>query len=127
MPRIIRFKTKEEKKQRRATRVRAKVVGTIERPRLSVFRSNKHVFIQLIDDANGKTLVSASDKEIKLITKKEKGVQTKVLSSQAVGKLLAEKALAQKVSKAVFDRAGYRFTGRIKAIADGAREGGLQF
>ena len=127
---IIRFKTKEEKRSRRAARVRAKVVGTIERPRLSVFRSNKHVSAQLIDDTVGKTLFSASDKEIKLGTKKdkkEKGVQTKVLASQAVGKLLAEKAVAKKVTKAVFDRAGYRFTGRVKAVAEGAREGGLQF
>lgn len=124
---VIRFKTKEEKRGRRATRVRAKVVGTIERPRLSVFRSNKHVSAQLIDDTLGKTLFSASDKEIKLPVKKEKGVQTKVLASQAVGKLLAEKAVAKKVTKAVFDRAGYRFTGRVKAVAEGAREGGLQF
>ncbi len=127
---VIRFKTKEEKRSRRAARVRAKVVGTIERPRLSVFRSNKHVSAQLIDDTVGKTLVSATDKEIKLPTKKEKkekGVQTKVLASQAVGKLLAEKAVAKKVTKAVFDRAGYRFTGRVKAVAEGARAGGLQF
>lgn len=124
---IIRFKTKEEKRGRRAARVRAKVVGTMERPRLSVFRSNKHVSAQLIDDTAGKTLVSASDKEIKLSTKKEKGVQTKVLASLAVGKLLAEKAVTKNVTKAVFDRAGYRFTGRVKAVAEGAREGGLQF
>ena len=124
---IIRFKTKEEKRGRRAARVRAKVVGTMERPRLSVFRSNKHVSAQLIDDTAGKTLVSATDKEIKLPTKKEKGAQTKVIASLAVGKLLAEKAVAKKVTKAVFDRAGYRFTGRVKAVAEGAREGGLQF
>lgn len=123
---IIRFKTKEEKRGRRATRVRAKVVGTMERPRLSVFRSNKHIFAQLIDDNTGKTIASASDKEIKL-GKKEEGVQTKVLAGTAVGKLLAEKAVASKVTKVVFDRAGYRFTGRVKAVAEGAREGGLQF
>lgn len=124
---IIRFKTKEEKRGRRAARVRAKVIGTMERPRLSVFRSNKHVFAQLIDDTTSKTLVSASDKEVKLPTKKEAGVQTKVLASLTVGKLLAEKAIAKKLTKAVFDRAGYRFTGRVKAVAEGAREGGLQF
>lgn len=124
---IIRFKTKEEKRGRRAARVRAKVVGTMERPRLSVFRSNKHIFAQLIDDNSGKTLASASDKEIKLGAKKEKGAQTKVLASTAVGKLLAEKALSGKIAKAVFDRAGYRFTGRVKAVAEGAREGGLEF
>jgi large subunit ribosomal protein L18 len=126
MSRIIRFKTKEEKKGRRAARVRAKGIGTVERPRLSVFRSNKHLFAQLIDDLAGKTIVAATDSEVK-VPKKEKGMQTKVLASLAVGKLLAEKALAKKISKVVFDRAGYRFTGRIKAIADGAREGGLQF
>lgn len=124
---IIRFKTKEEKRGRRATRVRAKVVGTAERPRLSVFRSNKHVLAQLIDDTLGKTLVSASDKEVKLSSKKDEGAQTKVLASLEVGKLLASKATAKNIAKAVFDRAGYRFTGRVKAVADGAREGGLQF
>ena len=123
---IIRFKTKEEKRSRRATRVRAKVSGTMERPRLSVFRSNKHIFAQLIDDNTGKTLASASDKEIKL-GKNEKGIQTKVLAGMAVGKLLAEKSKTLKLTKAVFDRAGYRFTGRVKAVAEGAREGGLEF
>ena len=124
---IIRFKTKEEKRKRRATRVRAKVAGTNERPRLSIFRSNKHIFAQLIDDAVGKTLISVSDGEVKLPAKKEKGLQTKVLASTEVGKLLAEKAEAKKIAKAVFDRAGYRFTGRVKAVAEGARVGGLEF
>jgi large subunit ribosomal protein L18 len=121
---IIRFKTKEEKRARRAARVRAKVIGSASCPRLSVFRSSKHIFAQLIDDAKGATLVSVSDKEVKV--KKGEG-QTKVLASQAVGKLLAEKALGQKLEKVVFDRAGYRFTGRVKAVAEGAREGGLKF
>ncbi|HRZ30577.1 MAG TPA: 50S ribosomal protein L18 [Candidatus Paceibacterota bacterium] len=124
---MIRFKTKEERRGRRAARVRAKVVGTALQPRLSVFRSNKHISAQLINDEVGKTLVSASDKEIKLPGKKEKGTQTKVLASLEVGKLLAEKAGSKKIGKAVFDRAGYRFTGRVKAVALGAREGGLQF
>ena len=121
---IIRFKTKEEKRARRAARVRAKVVGGASCPRLSVFRSNKHIFAQLIDDSKGLTLVSASDQELK--TKKGDG-QNKVSASQAVGKLLAEKAMVKKIDKVVFDRAGYRFTGRVKAVADGAREGGLKF
>ena len=124
---IIRFKTKEEKRGRRAARVRAKVSGTSERPRLSIFRSNRHIFAQLIDDSVGKTLVSASDAEVKLTKKKDKNEQSKVLASLAVGKLLAEKAMAKEFTKAVFDRAGYRFTGRVKAVAEGAREGGLQF
>jgi len=124
---IIRFKTKEEKRKRRATRVRAKVVGTMERPRLSIFRSNKHIFAQLINDDEGQTLVSVSDSMVKLPTKKEKGLQTKVLASAEVGKLLAEKAQAKKITKVVFDRAGYQFTGRVKAVAEGARVGGLLF
>jgi len=124
---IIRFKTKEEKRKRRAVRVRAKVSGTAERPRLSIFRSNKHIFAQLIDDTLGKTLVSVSDSMVKLPAKKEKGLQTKVLASTEVGKLLASKAQEKKISKAVFDRAGYQFTGRVKAVAEGARVGGLQF
>lgn len=124
---IIRFKTKEEKRKRRAMRVRAKVSGTLERPRLSIFRSNKHIFAQLIDDAEGKTLVSVSDSMIKLGAKKEKGLQTKVLASAEVGKLIAERAREKKITKVVFDRAGYQFTGRVKAVAEGARAGGLEF
>jgi len=127
MTRIIRFKTREEKRAKRHHRVRAKVVGTALRPRLSVFRSNKHLFVQLIDDTTGKTLVSASDKEIKIGAKKEKVIQTKVLMGEQIGKLLAEKAAAEKISQAVFDRGGYRFTGRVKAVAEGARAGGLKF
>lgn len=124
---IIRFKTKEEKRKRRATRVRAKVAGTLERPRLSIFRSNKHIFAQLINDDEGKTLLSVSDSQVKLPAKKEKGLQVKVLASIEVGKLLAEKAQASKITKVVFDRAGYQFTGRVKAVAEGARAGGLVF
>lgn len=121
---VIRFKTKEEKRSRRAARVRAKISGTASRPRLSIFRSNKHIFAQLIDDTKGVTIASASDRDLKL---KKGETKTKVLASEEVGKLLSEKALAQGVKSAVFDRAGYRFTGRVKAVALGAREGGLQF
>ena len=125
---IIRFKTKEEKKGRRAARVRARVSGSAERPRLSVFRSNRHLVAQFIDDASGRTLVAAADIEIRTEKKKAKTEdQTKVLAGQEVGKLLAEKAQTKKITKAVFDRSGYRFTGRIKAVAEGARAGGLQF
>lgn len=122
--RIIRFKTKDEKKVRRHARVRAKVVGGSEKPRLSVFRSNKHLFVQLIDDTVGKTIVSASDAEVK-DAKKNEGF-AKVEKAKAIGKLIAEKALAKNINSAVFDRGGNRFAGRIKAVADGAREGGLQ-
>ena len=121
--RIVRFKTQKEKNTRRHLRVRAKISGTAEKPRLSVFRSNKHVFAQLINDEAGLTTVSASDTELKV--KKGKDSFVKIFQAQAVGKLLAEKAKAKGVAKAVFDRGGYRFTGRVKAVADGAREGGL--
>lgn len=120
---VIRFKTQKEKNTRRHLRVRAKVSGTAEKPRLSVFRSNKHTFIQLIDDEARLTLVSAGDTELK--AKKGKDGFSKIFQAEAVGKLLAEKAVAKKITKAVFDRGGYRFTGRVKAVADGAREGGL--
>ena len=120
---IIRFKTQKEKNTRRHLRVRAKISGTAEKPRLSVFRSNKHVFAQLIDDESRLTSISASDTELK--AKKGKDGFVKIFQAQEVGKLLAEKAKAKGIAKAVFDRGGYRFTGRVKAVADGAREGGL--
>jgi len=124
--RTIRIKTKEEKRKRRQARIRTKISGSAICPRLAVFKSNKHMFVQLIDDVAGKTLVSASDQEIK--TEKGKKVDfAKVETSTAVGRLIAEKALAQKIKEVKFDRGGNRFMGRIKAIADGAREGGLKF
>jgi large subunit ribosomal protein L18 len=113
---------KDEKHYRRHRRVRAKVSGTATRPRLSVFRSNQHIYVQLIDDSKGKTLVSFSD--LKLET--EKGL-TKTQIAKEVGKLVAKKALAQKIKKVVFDRGGYKYHGRVKAVAEGAREGGLEF
>ncbi len=120
---VIRFKTQKEKNTRRHLRVRAKVSGTAEKPRLSVFRSNKNVFVQLIDDASGKTLVSASNTELK--AKKSADAFVKVFQANEVGKLIAEKAVAKSITKAVFDRGGYRFSGRVKAVAEGARDGGL--
>jgi len=124
--RIIRFKTKKEKRERRHARVRANLTGTALRPRLSVFRSNKHLLAQLIDDVSGQTLVVASDREIKEM-KVKKGDFVKIKQSEGVGQLLAEKAKAKKIVAVVFDRGGYRYTGRIKAVADGARAGGLEF
>jgi large subunit ribosomal protein L18 len=103
---------------RRHVRVRAKVVGTAERPRLVVFRSDKHIYAQLVNDDAQRTLMSVSDN--KLTGKKSE-------KSTAVGKLIAEKAKAAGISKVVFDRGGYRYHGRVKAVADGAREGGLEF
>jgi len=113
---------KQEKRIRRHKRVRAKIFGTKERPRLCVFRSVKHIYAQLIDDEKGKTLVAASDKGLKK-TKRDK----KVDIAKETGKLIAEKAKEQKIEKVVFDRGGYQYHGRVKALAEGAREGGLVF
>ncbi len=112
---------KSQQRERRHARVRAKVLGTVERPRLSIFRSNKFIYAQIIDDETGKTLVSASDMELK---GKKKG---KIESSNTVGTELAKKAKEKNISKVVFDRGGYIYTGRVKAVADGARAGGLDF
>ena len=105
------------------TKIRGKISGTSERPRLSVFRSNKQIYAQIIDDAEGKTLTSASsiDKDIASKT------VNKVEQAKLVGQLLAEKAKEAEVETVVFDRGGYLFHGRVKALADGAREGGLKF
>lgn len=113
---------KNLRKARRKARVRVKVSGTNKKPRLSVARSLKHVSAQLIDDQAGKTLVAASDWEIK-VGKDQK----KVDRAFKVGELLAQKALAAKIETVVFDRAGFRFHGRVKALAEGARKGGLKF
>lgn len=110
------------KKQRRANRTRSKILGTIERPRLSVFRSNQHVYGQLIDDEKSVTLANASDLELK-----KSGKKTKLESAKEVGTLLAKKAADLKIKKAVFDKGGYRYHGIVKSLADGAREGGLEF
>ena len=112
-------KTKEQIRLRRRRRVRAKVVGTAARPRLAVFRSNRGVFAQLIDDEAGRTLASAQWTE--------DGVRDLKRGEQAtkVGALLAERAKAAGVERAVFDRGGYQYHGRVKAVAEGAREAGL--
>ena len=105
--------------------MRMKVSGTAERPRLSVYRSVGHIYAQVIDDRSGRTLVSASsvDKE----TKKGLKGGGNVASAKAVGKIIAERAKAAGVAKVVFDRGGYKYHGRVKALADAAREAGLQF
>ncbi len=113
-------KIKNQQRARRSKRVRVKIRGTAERPRLSVFRSLKHLYVQLIDDGTGRTLVSVKDDEIK-----NKGKKSEL--ALAVGKLLARKAQAKKIEAVVFDRGGYKYHGRIKAVAEGAREGGLKF
>lgn len=118
-------KLKEIRRIRRKNHVRRIVVGTAERPRLTVFRSSKHIYAQLIDDANGITLASASSALPEI--KKEVPYGGNVKAAVSVGKKLAEVAKAKGISKAAFDRGYYRFHGRIKALADAAREGGLQF
>ncbi|MBV8253922.1 MAG: 50S ribosomal protein L18 [Chitinophaga sp.] len=115
--------TKVNRRQKIRYRIRKKISGTAQNPRLSVFRSNSDIYVQLIDDTNGTTLASASsrDKDIKA----QKG--TKSEKSKMVGAALATKATALGLTTCVFDRSGYLYHGRIKAVADGAREGGLQF
>ncbi len=127
-------KVKQYQRSRRRGRVRAKVSGTNKCPRLSVFRSNKGMYLQLIDDEKNKTLVSVHDKEIKSsftnAMEDKKATEDrgkKVAISFELGKLIAKKALDKKIKKVIFDRGGYKYHGRIKAVADGAREGGLRF
>jgi large subunit ribosomal protein L18 len=127
---------KQQKRYRRHRRIRAKIFGTKEKPRLCVFRSNKHIYAQLIDGENGQTLVVANDLDLKHRRQKAKGKtlekEKKARSGKAevayeVGKLIAEKSLKKKIEKVVFDRGGYKYHGRVKALAEGARDGGLKF
>ena len=111
--------TKTDKRIRLKTKIRTKINGTAECPRLSVFRSNKFIYAQVIDDVSGKTLTQASD--IKMI----KG--TKIERAKQVGKMISEACLKIKIKKVVFDRNGFKYTGRIKLVADEARAGGLKF
>ena len=141
---------KQQKKIRRHKRIRAKIIGTQRVPRFCVFRSNKHIYGQLIDDDKGKTILSVSDSEVKKSElkkpetrnpKSEKNSKSqipedkkqeikrtgKVAIAYEIGKLIAEKALKNKIKKVVFDRGGYKYHGRVKAVAEGAREAGLVF
>jgi len=114
-------RTKEHRRLKRRRRVRAKITGTADRPRISVFRSNRGVFAQLIDDESGRTLaaVNWTEDDLKSLKRMEQ--------AKKAGELLAERAKAAGVEKVAFDRSGYRYHGRIKALAEAAREGGLQF
>ena len=112
-------KTRAEKRFRRHLRVRKKVTGTPERPRLVVYRSLKHIYAQLVDDAAQRTLMTVSSQHIGDGKKSEKSAE--------VGKQIAAKAKEAGITRVVFDRAGYQYHGRVKAVADGAREGGLEF
>ena len=120
----------DDKRARRHKRIRAKIRGTAKVPRLCVFRSNKHIYGQLIDDEKGKTLIAASDLEIKKSTRKT-SKNTKMEIAKEVGRLIAKKAknlpAGRQVEKVVFDRGGYKYHGRIKVFAEGAKEGGLKF
>lgn len=133
---------KRKKRFRRHRRVRAKLFGTADRPRLCVFRSNKHIYAQLIDDEKGHTLASASDLELDRKTEKQKNKKTeklkeekkeekirrgKVAIAYVVGRLIAKKAKKMKIEKIGFDRGGYKYHGRVKAVAEGARNGELEF
>ncbi len=114
--------TKAEHRARRHRRVRKKVMGTAERPRLAVFRSNKHIYAQAIDDFAGKTIVSASTMEADLRSAKTATTD----AAKAVGKLVGERAKAAGITTVVFDRGGFKYHGRVAALADGAREAGLE-
>jgi len=137
----------KNKRERRHLRVRGKVRGTAARPRLSVFRSNRHIYAQLIDDEKGETLVACNTKTLNgrkrptqkhgdsprlSVPERSEGfrvsvLQGKVKTAYEVGQVLAKKALKKGIKKAVFDRGGYKYHGRVKALAEGARAGGLEF
>jgi len=112
------MKNKQAKKERRRLRVRAKISGSKSKPRLSVFRSLKHITAQLVNDETGQTLVYVSDKGLK---------GDKIAKAKEAGKMLAEKALAKKIVEVVFDRSSYKYHGRVAALAEGARSAGLKF
>lgn len=111
------------KKERRAKRVRAKIFGLPERPRLSVFRSNQHLYAQIIDDVSGKTICAVSD----AILDRGKSRHLKIDEAKTIGKTLAEKAKVLGITKVIYDRGAYKYHGRVKSLAEGARENGLEF
>ena len=119
---MVSKKDSNKARLQRHKRVRAKINGTADRPRLDVFRSAKNIYAQVIDDVNGVTLASASS-----LDKAIEGYGGNVAAATAVGKLIAERALAKGIENVVFDRGGYLYHGRVQALAEGAREGGLKF
>lgn len=125
MPRL-KYRKKLSQRKRRHVRVRAKVIGTPSRPRLNVFRSSAHIYAQLIDDEAGRTLAAASDLEQEI--KERAGEDApKLARAKVVGEIIAERAKAAGFDKVVFDRGGFLYHGRVRAVADGARESGLDF
>jgi len=117
--------TRQDRRVRKHERVRKSVEGSSERPRLNVFRSSKHIYAQIVDDVKGHTLVAASSLSKELDGQFKTGANKP--AARAVGKLIAQKAIEAKLDKVVFDRGGYVYHGRIKELAEGAREGGLKF
>ena len=115
----------QQARRRRHRRIRRRVVGTSERPRLNVFRSHKHIYAQVIDDSIGHTLAAASTVDVELQGKLDD--KTKVEQAKEVGKLVAERAVEAGIKEVVFDRGGYKYHGRVEALADAAREAGLKF
>ncbi len=122
---MIKRINRSEKRKRRHLRIRKKVFGTPERPRLAVYRSNKHIYAQIIDDTKGHTLVAASTLDKELRGKIQKTWNKE--AAKEVGKLVGKRAVEKGIKKVVFDRGGYKYHGRIKELADGAREAGLEF
>lgn len=123
---IQRIKEKKERIERKKARIRRKIRGTTERPRLTIFRSAKHIYTQLIDDTTGRTLIAVSSisKDVKDEISKTK---TPIERCKLIGLLTAKKAIEKNIKEVVFDRRAYQYHGRVRAIADGAREGGLKF
>lgn len=122
---MIKYIDKNEARKKRRLRVRGKISGTMERPRLNVYRSINHIYAQIIDDVNGHTLASASTLSAEVA--KNLSGKTKTEVAFLVGEALAKNALEKGITTVVFDRAGYIYTGRVKAVADGARNAGLEF
>jgi len=122
---------KQEKRKRRHRKVRAKISGTSKVPRLCIFKSNQYIYVQLIDDQKGKTILNSDDLKLKKTKTKTKTKTSsssgKVGLAREVGKIIAEKAVKKGIKNIVFDRSGYKYHGRVKALAEGAREGGLKF
>jgi large subunit ribosomal protein L18 len=121
----MKVKTKEDIRQRLHSRIRKKLSGSPQRPRLAVFRSQSHIYAQVIDDEAGQTLCAASSLDADLKAQAKRG--SNVAAAKAVGQLIAQRAQEKGVSAVVFDRGGFQYHGRVKALADAAREGGLKF
>ena len=124
----MKIKTKDDRRRRIQLRQRKRIAGTKERPRLSVFRSVAHIYAQIIDDSSGETLVSASSVDAGLRTGLDQGVRGgNVRGAEAIGKAIAERSIEKGIKRVVFDRSGFLYHGRIRAVADAARKAGLEF